>query len=101
MRRLDVEPDRLERENYLAADVFALIDRRQVEIAARVVRLGGGRAVAPREQEDLGLGPRVHREAALGGQADHALQRGARAAFERVGVGAVDLASHLWHTRVL
>ena len=97
MRGLDVEPHRLEREHDLAAHVLALIDRRQVEVAARVVRLGGRLAVAPLEQEELGLGPRVHREAALGGQRDHALQRGARAAGERLAVGPVDVADHPRH----
>ena len=76
MRGLDVKSHLLEREDDFAADVFAEIDRRQVEIAAGVVRLGRRLAVAaPLEQEELRLGSRLHREALLGGQRDHALQR--------------------------
>ena len=56
MRRLDVKSHLLERQDDLAADVLAEIDRREVEVAARVVRFGGRLAVgASLEQEELGL----------------------------------------------
>ena len=64
MRRLDVKSHLLERQHDLAADVLAEIDRRQIEVAAGVVRLGRRLAVRTAlEQEELGLGPGVHREA--------------------------------------
>jgi hypothetical protein len=54
---LHVEAHRLEREHDLPAHVLALVDRREVEVPARVVRLGGGLAVAALEQEELASGP--------------------------------------------
>ena len=41
MRRLDVKSHLLECEDDLAADVFAEVDRCQVEITTRVVRFRG------------------------------------------------------------
>ena len=95
MRGLDVEAHLLEREDDLAAHVLAEIDRRQVEVAAGVVRLGRRLAVAPLEQEELGLGAGVHREAPLGGERDDALQRAcAGSPSNGVAVRVGDVADH-------
>ena len=69
MRRLDVHAHLLEREDDLAADVLAEIDRRKVEVAGRVVGFDGRPSVAAQEQEELGLRPGLHRQAAIGGHA--------------------------------
>ena len=60
MRRFDLEAHRLEREHDLAADVLAEIDRREIEVAGRVVRLGGRHAVLRLEEEELRFRARVH-----------------------------------------
>jgi hypothetical protein len=93
MRGLDVHAHLLEGDDDFAPDVFAEIHRREIEVTRLVVRFGGRLAVAAQEQEELGFGSRHHREAALGGQADDVLQRGARAAGERAAVGIGDVAN--------
>ena len=55
MRGLDVHAHLLEGDDDLAADVFAEIDRREVEVAGAIVRFGGRLAVAAQEQEELGF----------------------------------------------
>jgi hypothetical protein len=60
MRGLDVKSHRLERQDNFTPHVFSLIDRTQIEIAGGVVRFGGGHAAFGREQEKLGLRPRLH-----------------------------------------
>ena len=92
MRRLDLEAHRLEREHDLPPDVLAEIDGREIEVAGGVVGLGGGLAVTRLEQEELGLGAGVHREAGLGRPGDRALERLPRAAGERGAVRVVDVA---------
>ena len=52
VRGLDVKAHLLERQDDLAADVLAEIDRRQIEVAARVVRLG--RRLAGRRGAETG-----------------------------------------------
>jgi hypothetical protein len=84
VRRLDLEPHLLEVVHDPAPRILAEIDRREIEVGADVVRLGGRLAVRPPlEHEELGFHPRVHREAELGGVRDHTLQRTARIACER------------------
>ena len=92
MRGFDVEPHLLEREDDLAAHVFAEIDGREIEVAGGIVGFGGWLAVAALKQEELGLGPGLHREAALGRDRDDALQRRPRAAGERRAVRIGDVA---------
>ena len=101
MRGFDVHAHLLERDDDFAADVFTEIDRREIEVAGRVVRLGGGLAVAAQEQEELGFRPRHHREAALGGEGDDVLQRGARAAGEGAAVGIGDVADQAADARAV
>jgi len=55
--RLDVESHRFEREDDLAADVFALIDGAEVEVAGRVVRLGRRHAVLRLKRKNSASGP--------------------------------------------
>ena len=92
MRGLDVESHLLEREDDLAAHILAEIDRREIEVAGGVVGLGRRLAVAALKQEELGLGPGLHREAALGRQRDDPLQRRPRAAGKRGAVRVGDVA---------
>ena len=94
VRRLDVEAHRLEREHDLAADVLAHVDRAQIEVAGGVVRFGGRNAVLGLKEEELRLGPGVHRVALRRREGDHFLQAGARVAGERLAVGRVDVADH-------
>ena len=71
---------------------------REVEVAARVVRLGRRlAALAALEEKEFGLGPGAHREAALVGQRDHALERRSRTAGERRAVGVGDVADDAGH----
>ena len=51
VRGLDVKAHLLESEHDLTADVFTQVDRRQVEVAARVVRFGRRLAEAGVEKE--------------------------------------------------
>ena len=97
MRRLDVETHRFEREHDLAPHVLALVDRRQVEVAPGIVRLGRRGPVPPLEQEELALGAGVHREPLRGGERDDPLERAARAALERDALGRIDVADHPRH----
>ena len=75
VRRLDVDADRLERQDDLPPHVLAEVDGREVEIAGGVVRVGGGLAVARLEEEELRLRSAVHRVAGGRRLGDGALQR--------------------------
>jgi hypothetical protein len=80
------------------AGVLAPVDGGQVEVAAAVVRQGGGLAVlAAHEQEELRLGSGVHDKAQLLGPIAGALQRLPRAAGERGFVRVVDVADQPGH----
>ena len=93
VRRLHLEPHLHQLLDDDPADLLALVDRAQVEVGPGVVGHRGGRAVrALLEQEELGLAARHHREAELPGPLDLALERGARAAGERLLVRRVDVA---------
>ena len=50
MRGFDVDAHLLEGDDDVAADVFAEIDGREIEIAGAIVRFGGGPAVAAAER---------------------------------------------------
>ena len=54
---LDVHAHLLERQDNLAPHVLAEVDGGEVEVAGRVVRLGGRPAVAALEEEELGFRP--------------------------------------------
>src|SRR4029450_7618903 len=75
VRRFDVKSHLLECKHDLAADVFAQVDGREVEIASGVMRLGGRLAVAPLKQEELRLRSGFHAESAISGQLDHPFER--------------------------
>ena len=97
MRGLDLEPHLLEHQHDLATDVLALIHRREVEVARRVVRLGRRLVVSRLEQEELGLGPGTHGEAARPGLLDRTLERLPRAPGERGAVRVGDVADEAGH----
>ena len=92
VRRLDVDADRLERQDDLPAHVLAEVDGREVEIAGGVVRVGGGLAVARLEEEELRLRSAVHRVAGGRRLGDGALQGVPRTALEGAAVRVVDVA---------
>ena len=90
---LDVEPHLLERDLDVAPAVLAPVDRRDVEVRRRVVRVDGRVAVGVElEEEELGLGADVHGVAQVGGLLEHAPQVRARIAGERLAVGIGDVA---------
>ena len=93
VRRLHLEPHLDQLLDDDPADLLALVHRAEVEVAAEVVRAGGGRAVGRLlEQEELRLASRHHREAELPGPGDLALERVAGTAGERLLVRGVDVA---------
>ena len=92
VRRLDVDADRLERQDDLPPHVLAEVDGREVEVAGRVVRLGRGLAVAGLEEEELRLRAAVHRVAGSRRPGDGALQGMPGTALERAAVRVVDVA---------
>ncbi len=94
VRRFHVKAHGLEREHDLAAHILALVHRAQIEVARRVVGVGGRHAVLRLEEEELGLGPGLHRVALGRRHRDHFLEAGARVADERLAVGGVDVADH-------
>ena len=89
---LDGNAHLLEGNDDLAADVFTQVNGREVEVAGAIVGLGGGAAIAAQEQEELDLGSRHHREAAVRSLGNDVLERGARAAGERAAVGIGNVA---------
>src|SRR5262245_16974443 len=104
MRGLDMKPHLLEDEDDFAAHVFAKIDRRQIEVAARVMSFSRRlAAVATLEQKEFRLGAGLHREALLGGHPDRPLEHRPRTARERCPVGIGDItddASYPFRSRV-
>ena len=95
MPRLDLEPHRHQVLDDQPSDLLRPVHRRQVEVAAAVVRLGGGVPFGVElENEELGLDPRHHFEAEALGPRDLPFQRLARAPGERGPVGVVDVADH-------
>ena len=95
MRRLHVEAHRLQRQHDLATHVLALIDGREVEVARRR-RAFPSSAGRPRRwnRKNSHSGPAFIGEPAFRRERDHPLERGARAAGERLAVGRVDVADH-------
>ena len=86
--RLDLEAHRLEGDDDVAPGLLAAVDRGQVEVGARVVRVDDRVAVrvAP-EEEELRLGARHQGVAELRRLVHLPLQRQARAAGEGRAVG--------------
>ena len=93
VRRLHLEPHLLEHVDDRAPRVLAEIGRREIEVAADVVRRRRRLARRARlEQEELGLHPRVHHEAHLRRPRDLPLEHGARIAGKWRAVRQVDVA---------
>ena len=100
MSRLDVKTHLLERQHDLATHVFAEIDRRQVEIAAGVVRLGRRRALTPLKEKEFRLGPGIHHVAFAGSEGNGSFQHRPGAAPERCAVRVRDVSAPsgiVWH----
>ena len=84
MRRLDLEPHLLERRDDRATRFLAAVHRREVEVAAHVVRRRRRRAVGGRlEEEELRLHARLHHVALRGRPCDLPLEHLPRIAGER------------------
>ena len=94
VRRFDVKAHGFEREHDLAPHVLAHVHGAQVEIAGGVVRFGRRDAVPGLKQEELGLGPGLHRVAPGRRHRDDVLERRARAADEGRAFRRVDVADH-------
>ena len=91
VRRLDLDPEVLERVHHLLADLGAEV-LGEVEVAGRVVRQRlDGPVVAP-QQEELELRPGVEDVALLSRTLQLALQDAARIAGERIAVRREDVA---------
>ena len=90
----DIKPHLLERQHDFAPHIFTQVDRREIEVATRIVGFGGGLAVAALKQEELGLGSRLHRKAFCGGQRDRPFQCRTGTADERRTVRVGDVADH-------
>ena len=97
MGGLHLEAHALERDDDLAPHVLAEIHRGEIEVASRVVGLGGRFALPRLEQEEFGLGPRHHRDAACARLGDRPLERVAGAALEGASVRGVDVADDPGH----
>ena len=91
VRRLDPDPELLERVHHLLAHLGAEV-LGEVEVAGRVVGQRLDRAVLALQQEELELGPGVQREAELLRPVELAAQDAARVARERVAVRVVHVA---------
>ena len=83
MRRLDLEAHLLEHQDDLPPDVLALVDRREIEVPRRVVRLGGRLVVAGLEEEEFRLRPGAHGVPTLLGFGDGPLERLPRTSRKR------------------
>ena len=89
VRGLHFEPHLLEHVDDRAARLLAEVHRREVEVAADVVRRRRRPALAPRpEQEELRLHPGVHRVAELRRARDLRREHAARIAVERLALRA-------------
>jgi len=102
MGRLDFEPEVLEIVDDDPPDFFALINRREVEVPARIVgierRISAGGLF---KDEELGLDSGLHRVAHLLGLGDLTLESCPSAAVERFAVRRIDVAHQPRHPATL
>ena len=95
MAVLGVQAHFLDGKADLPADVLALVQRRNVKIAAHIQRDAGGVAVLVRlKQIELALAAHIAGQAHGAGALDDGLQVAAAVALERFAVGQRDIAVH-------
>jgi len=101
MGRFDLEAHLFQHVHHRTPGVFAEVGRRQIEVAADIVRRRRDPTLRRRpEQEELRFHPGVHRVAELGGASDRPFQHASRVASEWLTFRRVDVADHACDARV-